>query len=223
MNNIDYSRHSTFLRNLYSPGFSCILVSYYKVNLSLLFQAFEGTEPRTGWDAYSKRGLMTTVNYDGAYGLWQACHYIIHSNAETLTATIHCARNATLTIEKKAPGEVFITISKDGQFVSHKFASLTAKVKEEGGVETVEVIEAGLGVFMKTIDGYLSHINADAHLNKLGDDLAQYQEADQQEREQRAYAAESSQGNGGQFGNNVNDQAPANNNQHDRASSQQEF
>ena len=223
MNNNDYDRHSTFLRNLYSPGFSCILMSYYKTYLSLIFRPFERTDPQTGKDTYSKLGLITTLHFIDVYGLWQACYNMIHKNVQTLTYTIRCAYGAKLTLEKKAPGEIFITLSKNNESVSHKFPSSTAKMKEKGGVETVEVIETGLGVFMKTVGSYLSHINADAHLNKLGDNLAQYQEAEQQEREQRAHAAESSQGNGGQFGNNVNDQAPANNNQYDHASSQQEF
>ena len=204
MNNKDYSRYSTFLRNLYSPGFSCILMSYYKSYLSLLFQPFERTDPQTGKDIYSKRGLITTLSFSGAYGLWKACHSIIHNNVKTLIYTMPCAYDATLTLEKKAPGEVFVTLSKNNQSISHKFDSATASMKESNGVEAIEVIETGLGVFMKTIDSYLSHINAGAHLDKLGDDLQQYQETDQQEREQRAYAAGNNHGNGSQFGNNMN-------------------
>ena len=207
MNNNNHERYSTYLRTLYSPGFSAILLSYYKIHLSLLFQPFERTDPRAGMDVYSKRGIMTTVNYAGAFGLWKSCYDIIHGNAETLAVTIHCARNATLTLEKRAPGEVFLTISKDSEIISHKFASLTTKVKGVNGVETIEVIEAGLGAFMKTVDGYLVSINADGHLNKLGDDLEKYQEADQQAHNA---TGNTNHGNGGQFGNNMNYQTPHN-------------
>jgi len=75
---------------------------------------------------------------------------------------------------------------------------------------------------MKTVEGYLVCINAETHLNKLGDDLAKYQEADQHEKEQRTHnaAGNNNHGNGSPFGNNMNYQTPPNNNQYDHTSSQ---
>ena len=171
-----YESTSTFIRNLYSLGYSSMRISFYKVNLSLLFQPFEGKNPRTGLSIYNKRGIMTTVTYEGAAALWKSCYDIIHGSVETLTLVIPCAAGASLTLEKKAPGEIFITINKDNQLIPFKFASQTIKVKENG-VETVKIVETGLSVFMKVIDGYLEGTNADGHLNKLGDDFEQYQEA----------------------------------------------
>ena len=42
-------------------------------------------------------------------------------------------------------------------------------------------LDSGLGAFVKTIEGYLTGINADRHLNKLTDDFIKIQNQKQQE------------------------------------------
>ena len=133
---------------------------------------------------------MTTVTYEGAYGIWKSCYNILHGSVEASCLVIPCAGGATLTLEKKAPGEVFLTINKNNQSISFKFASSTATVKENG-LEVVKVVETGLGAFMKMVDGYLTGTNSSGHLNKLGDDIEKIQEVDQQEKEQQAYSNQS--------------------------------
>ena len=44
-----------------------------------------------------------------------------------------------------------------------------------------EIIEAGLGVFLKTVEGYLTGINADRHLDKLTEDFAKLMNGDSSE------------------------------------------
>ena len=48
----------------------------------------------------------------------------------------------------------------------------------------VKTIETGLGVFAKTLEGYLKGVNASRHLDKFGDDLEKHQEAWHSEEKQ---------------------------------------
>jgi len=212
MNNKEtYTKHSTFIRNMYSKGYSSILISYFKFNLSLLFFPYEGTD-QNGRSMYSKKGIVTTIGYEMAAGLWKAFHDILYDSLEALHLVIPCAGGTILTLEMKAPGEIFLAINKNNQTITFKFASTIAKEKVNG-IEVTKIIESGLGAFMKLLDGYLTETGGSTHLNKIGDDLEAYQEFDQHEKEQQAHNAvannsHSNNGyvsnNGYPFGNNIN-------------------
>ena len=162
---------------------------------------------------------MTTITYEGAAALYIVAHEILFKDASfEVVVTIPCAGGATLILERK-PGqngqlETFLVVTKNNEHIAFKFNTRQYKYLSKGQMVT-EVLEMGLGVFYKTLDGYLSGINADGHLNKLGDDLEAFQEEWQHTKEQQSSNAAGSnpQGNTGQFGNNITYQVQANNNQ----------
>ena len=218
-----YERESTFIRNLYSPGYSSILISFYKVNLSLLFQPFERIDPRNGRDTYGKRGVMTTITYEGAAALYFVAHDILFGNnpLQEVTLTIQCAGSATLVLERVLgqgdQPETFLVVTKNNETIAFKFNTIESKVRQNGQ-NMIRVIDAGLIAFYKILIGYLTGINASGHLNKLGDDLEALQDEWQHMTGQQANnpAGNNSQGNVGQLGNNITYQVQANNNQYAR-------
>ena len=220
-NKNNYERHSTYVRNMYSPGFSAILISFFKLNLSFLFQPFLETD-RNGRSVYGKRGIVTTVTYEGAAALYIIAHGILFGKvaAQEVVLTIPCAGGASLVFERK-PGqngqmETFLMVTKNNDSIVFKFNTDQYKCIKNNQV-VVETIETGLGVFYKILDSYLMATNASGHLNKLGDDLEALQDEWQHMKEQQAHnaAGNNNQGNsnGHQFGNNITYQASPNNNQ----------
>jgi hypothetical protein len=65
--------------------------------------------------------------------------------------------------------ETVLTLNKANNTIPFKFATQQIQVKENGQFVT-KYIESQLGAFGKILDGYLSGINADRHLDKLTDD-----------------------------------------------------
>jgi len=59
-------------------------------------------------------------------------------------------------------------INKNNESITFRFNIHKYEVKENGQVVT-KVIQTGLGVFAKILDGYLTGIGADRHLNKVPD------------------------------------------------------
>lgn len=175
---------STYVRNIYSMGYSYIMISYFNTNLSFYFAPFKSKDA-TGRSFYdSTKKLTTTVNYEGAFALYKTASDIVNGKEATNGAvlTIPCASGASLTLERN-PGqngqmETLFTIFKSYTSISFKFATHQTQVKENGQL-VIKTIESGLGMFAKTIEGYLTGINADGHLNKFGDDLEKYQEEKQ--------------------------------------------
>ena len=76
--------------------------------------------------------------------------------------------------------DTIFSITKAGNTVPFKFSVTPYQVKENGTMIT-KYLDSGLGAFVKTIEGYLTGINADRHLNKLTDDFIKIQNQKQQE------------------------------------------
>jgi len=162
-----YEKLSTYGQSFYSQGMSVLTVSFYKTNLSFLFQPFTGTAPN-GSDIFDKKGIITTINREGAAALLNVCDEILLGSVEATILTLQCANDVTLTLEMKAPGEVYLVISKDNQTIPFKFASRTVSVRENG-INTTKVIESGLRAFMGVPTSYLLATNMAAHSAKLGE------------------------------------------------------
>jgi hypothetical protein len=181
---------TTVIRNLYSPGFSSIVVSFYNYNLSFGFSRYIGKN-NAGMSEYEKSYLTTTVNYEGAALLYQIAMLIIYGkySENEIKTVLQCNNNATLTFEYKYDQNnqfvAYLTINKNNESISFKFATHTYKVKEDGQIIT-KVMQSGLGVFAKIIDGYLTATGADRHsdklpdLDKLTDDIGEFQGGNQQ-------------------------------------------
>lgn len=196
---------STQIRNMYSDGMSYMNIKFYNTNLSFHLYPFSGKD-QNGRSRYdTKHGQQTTVNFEGAFALYQVCKDIIEGEIQETNLPIPCI-GGSLTLERKmgmdGMMETIFSISKNNVTIPFKFATIQLQVKENGQVVTKQ-IEVGLGVFVKTIDGYLTGINAERHLNKLTDDFAKLQENKngQQPHQQQKYQ-----------NNNINNNYRKNNN-----------
>lgn len=202
-NNRQQTSTSTQIRNFYADGISYMNASFFNTNLSFKFYPFIQKD-QNGRDVYDlKNGVNTTVNFEGAYALYEAANDIINGKTSELNLPIPCAAGAELTLERKLGQngllETWFSISKNNRIIPFKFKTVTYQVKENGQVVT-RVIECGLGAFMKTIEGYLTGINADRHLDKLTEDFARLQNNNQGNNNSQQYQ----NNNGGGYKKNYN-------------------
>lgn len=170
---------STQIRNFYSEGMSYLNMKFYNTNLSFQFYPFTGKD-QNGRSTYdTKNGETTTVNFEGAFTLWKAAKDIIDGKVTETNLPIPCASGASLKLERKlnpnGQYDTILSISKNNRTIPFKFNVMQQQVKENNQIVT-KVIESGLGAVMMTIEGYLTGINADRHLDKLTDDFAKLQE-----------------------------------------------
>ena len=164
---------STQIRNFYSDGMAYLNISFFNTNLSFRFYPFAGKDQNGRSNYNMKAGQNTTVNFEGAYALYQVANDIISGKVNATNLPIPCVGGASLSLERKLAQdgkmETLFTINKNNVSIPFKFATINQQVNENGVIMT-RTIESGLGAFMKTIEGYLNGINADRHLNKLTDD-----------------------------------------------------
>lgn len=176
-NNQQRTTTSTQIRNMYSE-LSYLNIKFYNTNLSFSFSPFQQRD-NNGRIIYDlKNNQLTTVNFEGAYALYQTSKDIIDGKIQECHLEIPCSGNATLLFDRK-PGqngqmETTFTINKNNVMISFLFQTIAQQVTINGQSST-KIIETGLGVFMKTIEGYLTGINADRHLDKLTDEFAKAQ------------------------------------------------
>lgn len=173
---------STQIRNMYSEGVSYMNIKFFNTNLSFNLAPFMNKD-QTGKSIYDfKNAQMTTVNFEGAFALYQTAKDIIENKINECNLVIPCSGGATLTL-KRSMGtngqmETVFSISKNNVIIPFLFATIDQVITENGQPVTRR-IEVGLGSFMKTIEGYLTGINADRHLNKLTDDFVASQQGGQ--------------------------------------------
>jgi len=161
------------------------MMSFYNVNLSLRFCRWIGSD-NTGRSQYdTKNALMTSANYDTASALYQLAMSIIYdiNPEQEIKAVLPCNNNTNLIFEFKPDQNnqmtAYLTIEKNNQTITFKFQTHSYKIKKDGQIVTI-VIQSGLGVFAKTIDGYLTGVGADRHLNKMPDVSDEFQGENQQ-------------------------------------------
>jgi hypothetical protein len=132
--------------------------------------------PCTGKDAngrmqYDRNGQLTTINYDGAFALYETIKDIISEKINECNLSIPCnGANLILTRQLGNNGiETILTLNKANASIPFKFGTQQIQIKENGQFVTKQ-IESQLGAFGKILEGYLTGINADRHLDKLTDD-----------------------------------------------------
>lgn len=173
---------STQIRNMYSDGMSYMNIKFFNTNLSFCLYPFISKDD-VGRSTYDmKNGQQTTVNFEGAYALYQTSKDIISGKLQEINLPVPCLAGATLTLERKLGQngklETIFSITKNNVNIPFRFHTIEQQLKENGQIVT-KVVEAGLGAFMKTLDGYLTGINADRHLDKLTEDFAKIQQNQQ--------------------------------------------
>lgn len=171
---------STQIRNIYSDkeGSACLNMRFYNNVLSLSWYPFTGKD-NNGRNQYdSRHGQQSTINYEAAFGLYQLGNDIINGKINECTYTIPCL-GATIIFERKLGPtgyETNFSITKNNVTIVFTFPVVEYLLKDNNTQETKQ-LEVGLGAFVKTIEGFLTGINSDRHLDKLTESFAQAQES----------------------------------------------
>ena len=157
---------NTYIRSLYSPGYSSLLLSLYKTNLTLGFTPWVGR-----LNQYEQKGFRSTsIDYEKAAALCLLAKPILEGNHNyPVYYAIPCNNDATLILELKQDrdGQMrsYLTLEKKREQITFQFSTQTYKVNENGKM-VEKVIQAGLGVFILTLEAYLTGIDIGGHLSK---------------------------------------------------------
>lgn len=172
---------TTQIRNMYSEGMSYLNTSFFNNSLSLKFYPFQSRD-NTGRSHYDmNNGQVTTINYDLTYALYSACKEILEGKADNLLLTLPC-NGATLTLDHKStPNSIdtILSINKNNITIPFKFDTISEQITVNGNQQT-KIIPAGLGAFKMTLEGFLTGINSDRHLDKLTEDYVKLQQNNNQ-------------------------------------------
>jgi hypothetical protein len=174
----------TVIRSFFAPGYSTIMLSYYRGKLSLDFYPYTGKDDK-GLDHYDYGSdITTTLNYETASGLYQAAMYIITDRymEEEVKAVFKC-KKAVITFECKSDPETrlaaYLTVEENDQSIPFRFKTHLAQVEENGHIHT-RVMQSGLIAFTKAIEGYLISMGYDPDLSQLPDNVENSPDEDQQ-------------------------------------------
>ncbi|MDE7345557.1 MAG: hypothetical protein K2N48_02315 [Muribaculaceae bacterium] len=183
---------STQIRNMFSEGMSYLNIKFFNTSLSFQFSPFRGKDP-TGRSKYDfKNQQSTSTGIDGAYALYKVAKDILDGKITDVDMSIPCAGNAQLSIKRmigqSGKYETIFAITKNNVVIPFRFHTIDITVYENGQ-PVVKTIESELGAFAKTIEGYLTGINADRHLDKLTEDYAALQQAQGQGKPQYSGAS----------------------------------
>lgn len=175
---------TTLIRTIYSEGYSYVVIKFYNTNLAFQFVPFLRKD-ETGKNIYDvAKAQSTTITQDSAYALFKFGSDILSNLLQEGTISVN-GNNSVISIEKKfGPSgiETILSITKNGITIPFKFSTQIAIVKENGQ-QVQKLIDSGLGSFVKMLEGYLTGINSDRHLNKLTDDYVKSLENSQEQNQ----------------------------------------
>ena len=171
---------STFIRNFYGEN-HCLTFGFFNQNLSLRISS---SSPNGSGRSNMGNGVTATVNFEAACYLYQVAMSIVNEIGPEKEKRALIERGDTTIILEYVRDQhnqlvASLTISKNNQSFSYKFAYRTYQVKEDGQVIT-KVMQSELGAFAKTIEGYLIGTGADRHLAKMPDGYENSQDENQQ-------------------------------------------
>lgn len=192
----------TQVRTFYSDGVSCLNISFYNANIHFKFLPIKHKDPQTGRSQYDKDLAQSiSVNFQNAFALYQVSKDIIDGKIQECNFNLKETYDATVTFERKmgqsGQMETSLTLSRNNQTIPFIFEVMTSQVKINGKPQ-VKVVESGLGSFMKTLEGYLTGINSDRHLDKWTDAWTKYQQEQGQGQQGDGFPQQQQQQWGGQ-------------------------
>ena len=162
---------NTIIRMLYSPGYSALTMSLYKLNLTLSFAPFLKRE-NNNHDKYCFKSFQSTsIGHNEAAFLYLATLPIIDGKAydKQIEAELSCNNNTRLIFEQKQEdGQMYsyLTIEKNNRTIPFLFPTRAVLACRDDKIVNVP-FKIGLCVFNKTLNGYLTGIGMDKHLSKL--------------------------------------------------------
>ena len=152
--------NNVYIRTLYSPGFSFIMFSFYKTNLSIRFSPWISKD-KTGRNQYdTMKCLSTTISDENAAVLYYLAKKIVEGELNNpVYYPIQCNKQTTLRFEYDA-NKAYFSIEKDREKINFEFAAHQYQVKEDGRIVT-KTIHAELLVFAEILHAYLTAVGAD--------------------------------------------------------------
>lgn len=211
-NNQQEPATTTQIRNLYSRGKCYLNVSFMNLKLSLKFFPYKGKN-QNGNSSYDlQAGLYTAIGWDRAFAMYDTIQKILDGNMQECRIVMPMQSGGpddTLVFERVSTGQnhydTNLTITRQGQSIQFTFETMDMQVRENGK-EITKTIETGLGVFQKTLEGYLNGVNAERHLNKMTEEYAKSQQNNQQsnrfQNSNKSYGGNNKQYNGNNRGYN---------------------
>lgn len=151
---------NTYIKCLYSPGFSFVMLSFYKTNLSLGFTPWAGQDKNGSSNYDRNRFLSTTINDEHAASLYYLVTKIVEGTSlAPVQCVISCNKDTTLTFEYNAE-KATLVIEKQKEKIVFEFRTFVHKTKENGKI-IEKVIQSGLIVFQQALTAYLTAIAAE--------------------------------------------------------------
>ena len=162
---------NTIIRKLYSPGYSALTMSLYKLNLTLSFAPFLKKE-NNNHDKYCFKSFQSTsIGYNEAAFFYLVTIPIMEGRAysKQVEAELSCSNNTRLIFEHKLDNDQmnsYLTIQKNNRTIPFMFPTRAVLVFSDG-ISDNRPVPTGLSVFAKALNGYLTGIGMDKHLSKL--------------------------------------------------------
>jgi len=125
-----------------------------------------------GLSKFSRDSIFINLSVEDAYTLYAFCKGILDKKITEGELSIKSFNGSVMLVQRvqvEGVYETLITASETDHSVKFLFATREFKKKENGN-EVTERIDSQLGAFVKTIEGYLTGINSERHLNKFTDD-----------------------------------------------------
>ena len=184
-NNTGRTNVSTQIRTLYSPEMSCITIKFYNMDLSFSLSPFSG-KTASGFDQYNRdKSIWANLKYDQVSLLYQLVSDVLGGRVDgdgAQVSTIVNLRNVgtvNIILEWNRNQGTTLTMSRNNEAIPFKFATDKINVRKDGQI-TQRIVDTGLITFANTLNGYLTGINADLHLNKMKEEYVKQQEANPQ-------------------------------------------
>jgi hypothetical protein len=191
------------IRIIYAPGYSYLVMSYFRRNLVLNFVPWL-SKNHLGKDEYSKEVfLSTSIYHDSAAFFYLQASRILDGkdSGEPIEVVLPCNNDTTLTFEYR-PDEnnqmsTYLTINKNNQTIPFRFPTTEYQEKVDGQMVTT-VMQTGLGIFSLILGCYITGSAADLYLNQnnvaYNEALQMTQELAQEEWVQEMAAKANNQG-----------------------------
>ena len=169
------------IRTIYAPGYSYLMLSYFRTNLTLNFVPYIGQD-NTGKSEYcNNTHLSTSINHEGAAFFYLQATSILDGKdtGKQIETVLPCNNGTTLTFEYK-PGEnnqmnAYIAINKNNQTILFRFPTTEYQEIVDGQTVT-KVMQTGLGTFALILVCYIAGRAAIGSFDRYGEALERLQE-----------------------------------------------
>ena len=165
---------NTFIRKFYGTD-STLMIGFFNQNLSFrIGRDKNGGRVNGGFNQNDMSdGITATVNYEGAYYLYEAAMSIVNDTNPKNEKRAVLERGDTRIFLEHIRDQnnlmrAYLTISKSNQSISYEFLKRT--YQEKNGQMITKFVQSELGAFAHTILGYLIGVGSDRHFEKLPDE-----------------------------------------------------